>query len=679
VAVGTLLVANRGEVALRVIRAARRLGMRSVAVYSDADRHAPHVMEADQSLRIGPAPAAESYLSVEALLGAARRARADAVHPGYGFLAENARFARACESAGLVYVGPQPEVIELMSRKDRARRLAQEAGAPVLPAVQAAGLGELARRVGEEVGFPCLVKAVAGGGGKGMRLVSGPGELDAALSGADREALGAFGDGALLVERYVPAGRHLEVQVVGDGSGKVVHFFDRDCSVQRRHQKVVEEAPASINPEPARQAAIDAALRIAAYVSYRSLGTVEFLAAAGEVYFLEMNTRLQVEHPVTEAVTGTDLVELQLRLAAGEPLRLSQQDVVLSGHAIEARVYAEDPDNGFLPQAGRATYVRWPAGVRVEAALEAGQEVGTHYDAMVAKLVAGGPDRETARRRLIDALDQTAIFGLTTNLGFLRRLVASERFAQAEVTTNWLDEHASDLGSADWRPGLLASAALLAERAVVEDARDPLGRDGFRLGAPPAPARVSFWVDGAHHEVLVHASPDITGGPVGGRDSGAWAVSIDGAAPWARLRLAKVPVDPAPGPRESSHPLALVVELDGALEHFVVANQGTSLLVAHQGSTHRFELAGAADRARWAGGGHVIAPLPGTLAAIFVAAGDEVRAGDVLGVLESMKTEHALQARFDAKVGRVGFGVGAHVQRGDLLFELVPAPSVGEG
>ncbi|MDA8302574.1 MAG: biotin/lipoyl-binding protein [Actinomycetota bacterium] len=678
-AVGTVLVANRGEVALRVIRAARRLGMRSVAVYSDADRQAPHVAEADQALRIGPAPAAESYLSVEALLDAAQRAGADAVHPGYGFLAENARFARACESAGLVFVGPQPEVIELMSRKDRARRLAHEAGAPVLPAVEGAAPGELARRAGEEVGFPCLVKAVAGGGGKGMRLVSGPGELGAALAGAGREALAAFGDGALLVERYVPAGRHLEVQVVGDGAGKVVHFFDRDCSVQRRHQKVVEEAPASINPWPARQAAIDAAVRIAAYVSYRSLGTVEFLAAGDEVYFLEMNTRLQVEHPVTEAVTGTDLVELQLCLAAGRPLRLSQEDIVLSGHAIEARVYAEDPDNGFLPQAGRATYVRWPAGVRVEAALQAGQEVGTHYDAMIAKLVADGPDREAARRKLIDGLDRTAIFGLTTNLGFLRRLVASERFSRAEVTTDWLDEHASDLGSPDWRPGLVASAVLLAERAVAEDARDPLGRDGFRLGAPPAPARLSFWVDGAHHEVLVHAGRDITGAPVGGRDNGAWAVSIDGTEPWVHVRLAQLSEVPASGGRERIGPFSLVVELDGSLERFVVADQGSSLLVAHQGSTHRFELAGATDRARPPREEHVIAQLPGTLVAIFVAAGDEVRAGDVLGMLESMKTEYALQARFDAKVGRVGFGAGAHVERGDLLFELVPAERVGEG
>ena len=317
----TLLVANRGEVALRVIRAARHLGLRTVAVYSDADSGAPHVAEADRAVRIGPAPAAESYLSIEAILRAAAKEGANAIHPGYGFLAESAAFAEACESAGLVFVGPQPAVIDLMSRKDRARQIAVEAGA----ASRAGGeedddLAALAARVGQEIGFPALVKAVAGGGGKGMRVVTGAHELEAALAVAGREALAAFGDPSLFVERYMPSGRHLEVQVVGDGTGRVLHLFDRDCSVQRRHQKVVEEAPASVNSETARARAMDAAVRIGSYVSYRSLGTVEFLAVGDEVFFLEMNTRLQVEHPVTEAVTGLDLVELQLRLAGGEPL-----------------------------------------------------------------------------------------------------------------------------------------------------------------------------------------------------------------------------------------------------------------------------------------------------------------------------------------------------------------------
>jgi acetyl-CoA/propionyl-CoA carboxylase, biotin carboxylase, biotin carboxyl carrier protein len=357
VAFDTLLVANRGEVALRVVRAARHLGLRSVAVYSDADVNAPHVAEADGAVRIGPPPSAQSYLSVEAILRAADQEGAGAVHPGYGFLAENAGFAAACEAAGLVFVGPQPEVIELMSRKDRARQAARQAGVPLLPAVEGKDAAALEARVGDEIGFPALVKAVAGGGGKGMRVTWTAADLKAALASAGREALGAFSDASLFVERYLPAGRHLEVQVVGDGTGRVLHLFDRDCSVQRRHQKVVEEAPASVNSEVARAKAMEAALRLATHVSYRSLGTVEFLAVGDDVFFLEVNTRLQVEHPVTEAVTGIDLVELQLRLANGEPLALSQDEVSVKGHAIEARVYAEDPGHGFLPQAGVARLV----------------------------------------------------------------------------------------------------------------------------------------------------------------------------------------------------------------------------------------------------------------------------------------------------------------------------------
>ncbi len=481
----TLLVANRGEVALRVIRAARRLGLRTVAVYSDADYSAPHVAEADRAVRIGPAAASASYLSIEAILSAAAQEGAGAIHPGYGFLAESAAFAEACESAGLVFVGPQPAVIDLMSRKDRARHVAVEAGAPVVPAVEGPSPEVLAARVADEIGFPALVKAVAGGGGKGMRVVTRPDELDEALAVARREALGAFGDASLFVERYMPSGRHLEVQVVGDGTGRVLHLFDRDCSVQRRHQKVVEEAPASVNSDLARARAMEASTRIAAHVAYRSLGTVEFLAVGDDVFFLEMNTRLQVEHPVTEAVTGLDLVELQLRLAGGEPLSIRQEDVTVTGHAIEARVYAEDPEHDFLPQAGTATLVRWPTNVRVDAALHAGQEVGTSYDPMLGKLVAHGPNREAARRRLLDALDGSAIFGVTTNLGFLRRLVASPPFARAEIHTSWLDGHAAELGAADWQIPLVAAALYLDQQARQRGASDPFGPTAGGLEARP--------------------------------------------------------------------------------------------------------------------------------------------------------------------------------------------------
>ena len=646
----TLLIANRGEVARRVVRAARRLGLRTVAVYSDADRGAPHVVEADSAVRIGAAPASDSYLSIAALLSAARAESAGAVHPGYGFLSESAEFARACEAAGLVFVGPQPEVIELMSRKDRARRAAAEAGAWSVPAVEDSDLTELAARAGRELGFPLLVKAVAGGGGKGMRVVTRAGDLEAALLAASREAVAAFGDGAVFVERYLPEGRHLEVQVVGDGTGKVLHLWDRDCSVQRRHQKVVEEAPASPCSPLARERALDTATRLAAVVRYRSLGTVEFLAVGDEVFFLEMNTRLQVEHGVTEAVTGVDLVELQLRLAAGEPLTLAQEDIVLDGHAIEARVYAEDAEHGFLPQAGRAIAVRWPSGVRVEATLESGREVTTDYDPMLAKLVVRGASREVARRALVDALDSTAVFGLTTNLGFLRRLVASERFARAEVSTAWLDGHADELGAADPRLPLMASAVFLAERARHEGAADPWGADGWRLGGPSAPVRLELDDRGQRHELLLRE----------GDEGGEQALVVEGAGLPAEFRHARL---------EDGW---LTAAVDGMDHRFALLSKPGAVLVVHQGTSFRFATGGGVERERTGGQDVVVAPLPGMLAVVSVAAGDLVGAGDVLGILESMKMEYTLTADVPARVERVAFAAGSQVARGDVLFELAP-------
>ena len=651
----TLLIANRGEVALRVLRTARRLGLRTVAVYSDADRDAPHVREADRAVRIGPAAPAESYLSTDAIVRAAREEGADAVHPGYGFLAESAAFAQACELAGLVFVGPSPAVIELMGRKDRARHVAVAAGAPVMPAVDVdqARPELLAEKVGAEIGFPAVVKAVAGGGGKGMRVVARAAELEAAVVSAAREALSAFGDPSLFVERYLPGGHHLEVQVIGDGTGAVLHLFDRDCSVQRRHQKVVEEAPASVNSPAARARALDAAVRIGTHVCYRSLGTVEFLALGDEVFFLEMNTRLQVEHTVTEAITGLDLVELQLRLAGGETLPVTQDEVTVNGHAIEARVYAEDPEHGFLPQAGRASFVRWPGSVRVDTALEPGQEVGTSYDPMLAKLVAHGTSRETARRRLVDALDSTAILGVTTNLGFLRRLVASERFARAEMDTGWLDEHADELGTADGRLALVAAALYLARRTGPERGRDPFGADGWRLAGPPAPTRITLLAGGEGQELVVHGGPDDNAGRVVIEGPGGGTVEVRGA------RTADDGV---------------IAEIDGAPERFAVMVAPGAVLVAHRGVCHRFELARRSQRQLSSDENVVVAPLPGTLVVVSVAAGDSVDAGQVLGVLESMKMEYPLTAPLPALVQRVGFGVGSRVDRGDVLFELAAGP-----
>ncbi|HTW09006.1 MAG TPA: biotin carboxylase N-terminal domain-containing protein [Acidimicrobiales bacterium] len=652
----TLLVANRGEVALRVVRTARRLGLRTVAVYSDADRDAPHVGEADRAVRIGPAPAAESYLRGEAIVAAALQTGAGAVHPGYGFLSESATFARECEHAGLQFVGPQPDVIELMSRKDSARCAAVAAGAPVLPAVeqltqdiadQPAAVVDLARRVAREVGFPALVKAVAGGGGKGMRVVTGPVELGDALAAAAREARAAFGDGTLFVERYMPAGRHLEVQVAGDGSGRALHLYDRDCSVQRRHQKVLEEAPASVNSPEARRRALDAAVRLAAHVSYRSLGTVEFLACGEDVFFLEMNTRLQVEHPVTEAVTGLDLVEIQLRLARGEPLGLAQDDVKVTGHAIEVRVYAEDTAHGFLPQAGRAARVCWPTGVRVDAALRPGQEVGTHYDPMLGKLVSHATDREGARRKLLDALDVTAIFGLPTNLGMLRRLVASQPFARGEVGTGWLEAHAQELLPTDEGTALAAAALWLAEEASAST-NGPWRADGWRSGGPPAPTWVTLLADGQRNQLAVHRH-------------GSTARIEAGTRSLLEARTVR-------RGDEEGHPL--LVELDGVLERFDVLAGTQSVMVSYRGAVYRFERAGQQRRAGAAGEAAVVAPLPGILVEVYVAEGDMVAPGQLLGVLESMKMEYPLRAGGPAKVEHVAFAAGSAVRRGDLLFDL---------
>ena len=465
----SILIANRGEIALRVIRTARAMGIRTVAVYSDADASSPHVRAADVAVRLGPAPASESYLSVPALLAAAREAGADAVHPGYGFLSENAGFAEACHAAGLTFIGPPAEVISALGRKDAARELAEQADVPVLRSYRA-------DEVPGDV-FPVLVKAASGGGGKGMRIVREPDSLAEALKAAEREAESAFGDGTVLVERYLEHGRHVEVQILADSQGTVVHLGERDCSVQRRHQKVVEESPAPTISADLRERLLDAAVRLCRKVGYVNAGTVEFIVSGEEFFFLEVNTRLQVEHSVTELVTGLDLVELQIRVARGE--RLPQLSARPDGHAVEVRVYAEDAAHGFLPQAGTADVVRWPAetaALRVDTALRSGGEVTAHYDPMVAKVTAHGVDREDARRNLLGALADTEISGLTTNLPFLRTLLASAEFADAGIDTSWLDTH----------PDLPFHPRLEPDGPTPFDAQD-----GWRLGGPRLPARAA--------------------------------------------------------------------------------------------------------------------------------------------------------------------------------------------
>jgi acetyl-CoA/propionyl-CoA carboxylase, biotin carboxylase, biotin carboxyl carrier protein len=696
---GSVLVANRGEIAVRVLRSARDAGLRTVAVYSDADLGAPHVRAADTAVRIGPAPAAESYLSIPALLEAARRTGAEAVHPGYGFLSERAAFARACEEAGLVFIGPPADVIEVMGRKDRARRIAVEADVPVVPAVEEGASGEtasgeaggpggdaeLARRAVAEVGFPLLVKAAAGGGGKGMRVVREAGALPEALAAARREALAAFGDGTLLVERYVERGRHVEVQILADQHGHVVHLFERDCSVQRRHQKVLEEAPAPTISAAVRDRLTSAAVRLAAAVGYVNAGTVEFLVAGEDVYLLEMNTRLQVEHPVTELVTGQDLVALQLRIAQGEALPFGQEDLTRSGHAIEARVYAEDPAQGFLPQAGTASVVRWPSRARVDAALEPGSEVGTWYDPMLAKIIVAGPTREAARGALVDALDDTAILGLTTNVGFLRRLAASAVYRDAAIDTAWLDRHPGSFPADGGEVARVAAAWLVAAgsgaagpsapggeadgarggaggtRGVAGGARDPFGTgDGWRVSGPAAPVIAGLRDGAGAHSMRV----DVPRGLV--------SEGAEAERSW-RVR----PVTSAPGTEPGPYRL----EIDGVAYRFQVEIGPREVVVGYQGQAYVFSrpsASGPGAGLATASDGLVTAPMPGTVLSVRVSEGQDVTAGEVLGVLEAMKMELSLVAPYDGTVTEAGVKAGDRVALGQQIFVVVPGPAAPE-
>jgi acetyl-CoA/propionyl-CoA carboxylase, biotin carboxylase, biotin carboxyl carrier protein len=653
----SVLVANRGEIAIRVLRAARTLGLRTIAVYSDADRAAPHVREADAALRIGPPAASESYLSIDALLDAAARAGAQAVHPGYGFLSENADFARACAGAGLTFVGPPADVIERLGRKDEARRLAVSAGVPVVPAVEDSAPhddGDLAARAADDVGFPLMVKAAAGGGGKGMRTVRAEGELGDAIAAARREARAAFGDDTLLVERLVENARHVEVQVLADAHGTVVHLRERDCSTQRRHQKVLEEAPAPTISDGVRATLLDSAVRLAREVGYVNAGTVEFMVAGDDAFLLEMNTRLQVEHPVTEMVCGLDLVALQIRIAAGEPLPFAQHDIRAEGHAIEARVYAEDPAAGFLPQAGRATFVRWSPRARVDAALEAGQEVGTFYDPMLGKVVAHGATREAARRGLVAALDDTAIFGVTTNLGFVRDLVASDAFRDATIDTASLDRggfDADEAVAAEATALALCAAAWAQAAASADGGRtpDPFGAgDGWRLGGPPAPVEVAL-ESGGEHRVL--------------RVDRAQGVVAD-----ADRRFAVHPV-------AGADPDVLRLEIDGELHAFFVERSAHAVTVGHRGRAHVFRRPEqfAHDATAAAADGAVTAPMPGTILAVNGAVGRAVTAGETLVVLEAMKMEIALQAPFDGELTELDAAEGEQVALGRPLFRVVAA------
>jgi acetyl-CoA carboxylase, biotin carboxylase subunit len=490
-----VLIANRGEIALRVVRACRELGIRSVAVFSDADRHAPHVLAADEAVLVGPSPAAESYLRIDRLLDAARARGCDAIHPGYGFLAERAPFARAVAEAGLVFIGPTAAAIEAMGDKTRARQAMMAAGVPVVPGTaHALADADEAATVAEEVGYPLMLKAAAGGGGKGMRVVREPAELEAAFESASREASSAFGDGSVYIERFLEGPRHIEIQVLADAHGTIVHLGERECSIQRRHQKMIEEAPSPVVDAGLRERMGEAAVAAARAVEYRNAGTVEFLYQGGEFFFLEMNTRIQVEHPVTELVTGVDLVQWQLRVAGGERLSFGQEDVRWSGHAIECRITSEDPDRGFLPSTGRIDLLQPPSGpgVRWDGGVQEGDEVSLFYDPMLAKLVVHAPTRDLAIERMIRALDELRVVGVETSAPFHRRVLREEDFRAGRLDIRYIERHPELLEREPSERTLRACAVAAALLAEEDRQRRAVRRSG-PTGAGPSRWRDTGW------------------------------------------------------------------------------------------------------------------------------------------------------------------------------------------
>ncbi len=653
----TVLVANRGEIAVRVIRTLRAMGVRSVAVYSDADARARHVRDADVAIRLGPAPAAQSYLCIERILDAAGRTGAQAVHPGYGFLSENAAFARACAGAGLVFVGPPAASIEVMGDKVRAKATVAAASVPVLPGSDGAGCddAELAAAAAA-VGYPVLLKPLAGGGGKGMRVVRRAQDLPEAIAGARREAQGAFGDGALLVEALITTPRHIEIQVLADAHGNAVHLGERECSLQRRHQKIIEEAPSTLLDGAGRARMGECAVAVAHAVGYTGAGTVEFLVPADapdQFFFLEMNTRLQVEHPVTELVTGLDLVEWQLRVAAGEPLGLKQDGVRLDGHAIEARIYAEDPSRGFLPTGGRVLMLREPPGehgVRVDSGLVTGEVVGSDYDPLLAKISAHGPDRDTALRRLDAALAQTSILGLGTNLALLRALLADADVQAGQLDTGLVERRV--MAREELPDDVLAAAGLRALLALepAGGVVDPFTLPGgWRLGEP-AWTRWTVHASG-HDPVEVRTR---------GRAADAELVIGDGAPTRARARW---------------NGEDLVITLDGITRRYTCATDGAVVWLGRDGRSWelRDEPLDAARRpGERVAGGAVRAPMPGTVTVVEVAEGRQVSAGARLLVLEAMKMEHVLTAPIDGVVRQLHAHPGQTVERDAVLLVVDP-------
>ncbi len=711
----TVLVANRGEIAVRVIRTLRELGVRSVAVFSDADADARHVREADTAVRIGPAAASASYLRTDRLLEAAARTGAQAVHPGYGFLAENAAFAQACADAGLAFIGPPASAIALMGDKIRAKETVRAAGVPVVPGSSGSGLtDEQLAAAAREIGMPVLLKPSAGGGGKGMRLTRVESALADEIAAARREALASFGDDTLLVERWIDRPRHIEIQVLADAHGNVVHLGERECSLQRRHQKIIEEAPSVLLDEATRAAMGEAAVQAARSCGYRGAGTVEFIVPGNDpssYYFMEMNTRLQVEHPVTELITGLDLVEWQLRVAAGEELPFTQKDVTLTGHAVEARICAEDPSRGFLPSGGTILALHEPQGdgVRTDSGLTEGTEVGSLYDPMLSKVIAYAPDRATALRRLRAALADTVTLGVLTNAGFLRRLLAHPDVVSGALDTGLVERDADTLVPEGVPPEVYAAAALLragTPTATGGSARwtDPFSaRTGWRLGGTPAwtvhharvpghdPVEIRLRTSGPGRELLLPeaapAAPDLAAAvPLepaapGGAGAAQLPPRTPGSLPPLETPLASPPAGgderlPVRARVVTADADTVTVELAGVTHTFRHATGPEGTWLSRDGDAwhvqdHDPVEAGLTGAGR-SGADTLAAPMPGTVTVVKVAVGDHVDAGQSLLVVEAMKMEHVISAPHAGTVTELDVTPGATVAMDQVLAVVTP-------
>ncbi len=649
-----LLIANRGEIACRIIRSCRRLGIHAIAVHSEADRGALHVRSADQAVCIGPAPARDSYLNITAVIEAARATQADSIHPGYGFLSENAAFAAACDAAGLRFVGPPASAIRAMGLKHEAKAIVSAAGVPVVPGYM--GEDQSNARLAKEaarVGFPLLVKAVAGGGGKGMRVVREAGELAEAITGARGEAENAFGDGRLMLERFLERPRHIEVQVFGDGHGSCVHLFERECSVQRRYQKIIEESPSPFIDQATRDAMTAAAVRAAQAVGYVNAGTIEFIVDAdGRFYFMEMNTRLQVEHPVTESVTGLDLVEWQLRIASGERLPLAQHEIRQRGHAIEARLYSEDPRRGFLPSVGRVERFARPgedADWRVDSGIEDGDSITVHYDPMIAKVIASGRDRAAALANLRRQLDRTAIFGVANNLPLLRTIAAHPQFAAGGVDTGFVDRELAAL-TQEVAPAaealLLAASIALDDRAATDSQNSPWTcGDGWRAG-------------GASRQSLGLRTPGFLRLHATRQDG---RLEIETGA----TKIAGSVVH-AGGDRYSVDAGAGLRELE------LIRHRERLQIIDTQADEIALSPAWPYERCVEDADAHPASPLPGRVVELRVKAGDLVARGAVLAVVEGMKMQHAIRAGRAGRVATVLARVGELVDAETVLFDIAP-------